>query len=137
MPNHRLIPFGDNIWIVAGKTVPFFGLPYSTRMTVVRLDDGTLWLHSPIELSRELLEEVKALGEVSYLLAPNSLHHLFVKDWQQAFPNALSYATEELAKNAAICISTNCCSANWQTRNTMPKPLGLTSWTSACFRAAL
>lgn len=39
-----------------------------------------------------------ALGEVSYLLAFNSLHHLFVKDWQQAFPNALSYATEELAK---------------------------------------
>ncbi|MGI2853303.1 DUF4336 domain-containing protein [Shewanella algae] len=98
MPNHRLNPFGDNIWIVAGKTVPFFGLPYTTRMTVVRLDDGALWLHSPIALSDGLLEEVKALGEVSYLLAPNSLHHLFVKDWQQAFPNALSYATEELTK---------------------------------------
>lgn len=98
MPNHRLNPFGDNIWIVASKTVPFFGLPSTTRMTVVRLDDGALWLQSPIALSDELLEEVKALGEVSYLLAFNSLHHLFVKDWQQAFPNALSYATEELAK---------------------------------------
>ena len=43
-----------------------------------------------------------ALGEVIDLLAPNSLHHLFVKDWQQAFPNALSYAAEELAKRRVL-----------------------------------
>ena len=36
-----------DIWIIHGPIIRFYGLPFTTRATVVRLDDGTVWLHSP------------------------------------------------------------------------------------------
>ena len=33
-----------DIWIAEGPSVPFFGVPYPTRMTLVRLSDGGLWV---------------------------------------------------------------------------------------------
>nr|WP_298137437.1 DUF4336 domain-containing protein [uncultured Pseudomonas sp.] len=83
---------GDDIWTVEGPAVPFYGMPYSTRMTVVRLADGALWLHSPVPVSEPLRRELAALGEVQYLIAPNKLHHLFIQQWLLAFPDARAYA---------------------------------------------
>ncbi|MAD46251.1 MAG: hypothetical protein CMI02_01405 [Oceanospirillaceae bacterium] len=88
----------DHIWIFDGETVPFFTLPYSTRMTVVRLPGERLWVHSPIRLTDSLQQEVSALGKVEWLIAPNHLHHLFISDWAQAFPDAQTYGTREVAK---------------------------------------
>lgn len=89
---------GDNIWTVDGDAVIFYGMPYFTRMTLVRLADGALWLHSPLELSAPLASEVSALGEVKYLVAPNKLHHLFIGQWLQAFPAAQAYSAPGLAE---------------------------------------
>ncbi|QSX38612.1 DUF4336 domain-containing protein [Shewanella sedimentimangrovi] len=84
-------PFGENIWLFDGPSVPFFGLPYSTRMTVVRLNDDELWVHSPIALTPELQQQVSGLGTVTYLIAPNKLHYLFLAQWQAAFPESRLY----------------------------------------------
>ncbi|MBY4678978.1 DUF4336 domain-containing protein [Marinobacterium arenosum] len=89
---------GENIWTFDGGTVPFFSLPYSTRMTVVRLASGALWVHSPIKLDDALKVQVDALGEVKYLIAPNSLHHLFVDAWQQSYPDAQTFGTAGVQK---------------------------------------
>ncbi len=93
-----LQPVAENVWIHDGETVPFFGLPYSTRMTVIGLAERRLWLHSPIALNAALAEELQSLGEVRYLIAPNPLHHLFLGQWQAAYPEALSYAAPGLRK---------------------------------------
>ena len=69
---------GPEIWIADGGIVSFFGYDYPTRMAVVRLDDGGLWLWSPVEATSELVEEVHALGPVRHLVSPNKLHHLFL-----------------------------------------------------------
>lgn len=53
---------GENIWIVDGEAVPFFTLPYTTRMTVVRQANYKLWIHSPIRLTPELQQEIDAFG---------------------------------------------------------------------------
>jgi hypothetical protein len=37
-----------------------------------------------------------ALGEVSYLISPNKLHHLFLAEWLEAYPSAKSYAAPGL-----------------------------------------
>lgn len=87
---------GSGIWIFEGGVVSFFAMPYSTRMTVVRLSTGQLWIHSPIALTPALRLEIDALGDVAYLVAPNALHHLFLGDWQQVYPRAKSYGTEEV-----------------------------------------
>ncbi len=56
-------------------------------MTVVRLPSSKLLLHSPIACSRELSERVAALGSPEFLIAPNRFHHIYVQDWQAAYPH--------------------------------------------------
>jgi len=87
-----------DIWTVDGSIVSLYGLPFSTRMTVVRLASGDLWIHSPIRISDRLIKEVGALGRVKHLIAPNKLHHLFMPEWMKAFPEALSYSSPGLEK---------------------------------------
>lgn len=69
----------------------FLGLELGVRMTVVRLADGTLLLHSPIRATDDVLASVRALGPVSTIVAPNRFHHLFVGEWQREFPEAALY----------------------------------------------
>jgi hypothetical protein len=86
------------IWIFDGNSVQFLGLPFSTRMTVVRLSNGELWVHSPIKLSEAIIEQIGNLGQVKYLIAPNHLHHLFLPEWISAYPSAEIYGTNEVIK---------------------------------------
>jgi hypothetical protein len=88
---------GPDIWTADGAIVSFFGFAYPTRMAVVRLDDGSLWIWSPIALSAELEREVRALGPVRHLVSPNKLHHLFLAAWQAKFPDAKLWGTASTA----------------------------------------
>ncbi len=76
-----------DLW-VAESPLRFLGLEVGARMTVIRLADSRLLVHSPIAATPELVREVQALGTVAVLVAPNRLHHLFVGEWQRAFPEA-------------------------------------------------
>lgn len=81
--------FGPNIWIAEGPTVTAAaGFAYPTRMAVIRLARGDLVIWSPVALSEALATAVNALGMVRFLVAPNGLHHSFLADWQQAYPDA-------------------------------------------------
>lgn len=85
--------FGPGIWIADGSTVTAAaGFHYPTRMAVIQLSGGGLFIWSPTELTDALRAEVDALGEVRFLIAPNSLHHLFLGDWQRFYPDARAYA---------------------------------------------
>ncbi len=77
----------EDLWVTEAP-LRFFGLEVGARMTVVRLPDGTLLLHSPIGAAPELVREVEALGPVAYLVAPNLFHHLYVGEWARACPDA-------------------------------------------------
>ncbi|QGM96735.1 DUF4336 domain-containing protein [Methylocystis parvus] len=87
-----LKPFGDEIWISDGPPVEVAGFDYPTRMAIIRLSDGNLFIWSPIALSDDLRTKVDALGKVRHLVAPNSLHHLFLDDWRCAYDDAKLYA---------------------------------------------
>lgn len=93
-----LASFGPDIWIAEGPVVSFYGFPYPTRMVVIRLGDGSLFLWSPIALTPELKAEVEALGPVAHLVSPNKIHYLFLKVWKDAHPGARIYALDELKK---------------------------------------
>jgi hypothetical protein len=82
-----------DLWAADGGIVSFFGFDYPTRMVVVRLEDGGLWLWSPIELGPEIEGEVRALGPVRHLVSPNKLHHLFLAAWRARFPDAKLWGT--------------------------------------------
>jgi hypothetical protein len=98
--------FGPDIWIADGSTVSTAGFHYGTRMAVIRISDGGLFIWSPIKLTDGLRAEVDALGEVRHLVPPNSLHHLFLGDWPLAYPNAKIYAPPRLPKKRKdICFA--------------------------------
>ena len=85
----------SDLWIT-DSPLRFLGLEVGARMTVVRLPGPKLLLHSPIAAAPDLVREVKALGPVAYIVAPNRLHHLFVGEWQGACPDALLYVAPGL-----------------------------------------
>jgi hypothetical protein len=93
-----LQPFGPNIWVVEGPVVSFYGFPYPTRMVLIRLSGGGLFVWSPTALTPELKADVDALGPVAHLVSPNKIHHLYMGEWQDAFPSAKLYASPGLAK---------------------------------------
>ena len=78
----------DGIWSTT-RPIRFLGLETGTRMTIVRLSDGRLWVHSPVGLDAELRAEVDALGEVAAIVAPSLFHHLYVGEWRAAYPHAI------------------------------------------------
>lgn len=93
-----LEPIGDQIWTcpVDFKVGGFLAL--NGRMTVIRLPDGGLWLHSPVQISDALRAEVDALGPVQHIVAPSGLHHLFAPAWMSAYPDAVLYGVRGLEK---------------------------------------
>lgn len=87
-----LTSFGPGIWITGGPTVSVAGFAYPTRMAVVRLSGGGLLVWSPVALTEAVRSEIASLGEVRVLVAPNSLHHLYLAKWREAFPSARLHA---------------------------------------------
>lgn len=83
-----LTPFADDIWSVDGPRVRAVGMSFPTRMTVVKLGDGSLWIDSPVAASRETLEQIAALGPVRYLVAPTPMHLWRLVESRTVFPDA-------------------------------------------------
>jgi hypothetical protein len=76
------------IWHVPHE-IRFAGLPIRTRMTVIRLDTGALFVHSPVPLDEAGHGALAALGSVAFIVAPNRYHHLFIRAWRERYPDAL------------------------------------------------
>ena len=83
-----LTPFADDLWIEA-REAKFWGVETGTRMTVVRLSDNSLFVHSPVALDEATRRAVDDLGEVRAVVAPSVFHHLHVGGWMRAYPGAL------------------------------------------------
>ncbi len=79
------------IW-VAPFPIRYAGTRFLTRMTVVRLQDGRLWLHSPIPLDEPLEAEIRSLGKVAFIIAPSTFHHLYVSKAMRLWPQARTFA---------------------------------------------
>jgi hypothetical protein len=62
-----------------------------TRMTVIKLGSGGLFLHSPTKLDEETRRALYALGEVRAVIAPSRAHHMFVGDYIRTWPDAKLY----------------------------------------------
>jgi hypothetical protein len=88
-----LTSMGTNLWFADGGIVSFNGFDYPTRMVIVRLADGGLWLWSPVKRTVEAEDEIRALGPVRHIVSPNKLHFLFLGEWQAAFPDAKLWGT--------------------------------------------
>jgi len=86
---------------VTERALRFGGLNIGTRMTVVRLAGGELFLHSPVSLDLELRRELEGVGKVRFVVAPNKMHHLFAGVYKEAWPDAELYCAPGLEEKRA------------------------------------
>ena len=89
--------FAPSLYLADGPDVPFLGFPYPTRMAVARLSSGALWVWSPIALTPALAQEIEAIGPVREIVSPNKIHHLFLQEWAEHWPEARLHAPPGLA----------------------------------------
>ena len=85
--NPPLRELARDLW-VAERPQRFYGLEVGTRMTVIRLAEGSLLLHSPVALDPALRGALDALGSVRFAVAPNRVHHLHAGEVARAYPEA-------------------------------------------------
>ena len=69
-------------------------------MTVVRLSNGDLFLHSPIKFDERLAKELRQLGKVRHLVSPNQFHYAHIGEWAKAFFETISWASPRVRRRA-------------------------------------
>ncbi|MCC5894087.1 MAG: DUF4336 domain-containing protein [Alkalibacterium sp.] len=103
-PLNKLKKVDENIWIVDGGLIKMsvmnVGIPFSTRMTIIKLKDGSLWCHSPIKPDHGLMNAINQLGEVKHLVSPNKIHYAYISEWKTSYPNATTWSSPGVEERA-------------------------------------
>ncbi len=76
----------------------FGALPFTTRMTVIKLESGGIWIHSPVLPTEDRCTFIDQLGPVRFLIAPNKIHSLGIAPWRALYPSAEVWASPEFSK---------------------------------------
>ena len=104
-PINVLKSVGEDLWVVDGPLVKmsFLGIsiPFPTRMVVVRLQSGELFLWSPTELVEGLRSQIDGLGPVRHLVSPNKLHYVHIPAWKATYPEAVAWASPGVRERVA------------------------------------
>lgn len=73
---------------VGERQLWFSGVRLRSRMTVIRLADGKLWVHSASEPTPALCDELDSLGPIGWVVVPNRYHHLHAAAMKARYPKA-------------------------------------------------
>ena len=105
-PLNTLKAVGQDLWVVDGPLIRFgpraLSMPFPTRMTVIRLGDSELFIHSPTALSPELAEELECwAGHPRWIVGPSRLHYWWIPEWHSAYPQAEVYLAPRIREQSA------------------------------------
>jgi hypothetical protein len=92
--------FASGLWTIAAP-LRVAGSEFGTRMTIVRVGDGGLVLIAPCPIDAALEAEIRALGQVRAVIAPNTFHHFYFLDALKRFPEAAAFLAEGVAEKLA------------------------------------
>jgi uncharacterized protein DUF4336 len=98
--DETLTALAPDLW-VATRALKIAVGDIGTRMTVVRLADGGLFLHSPVRLDDATRRALDAIGPVRCVVAPSAVHHLHVGDYLAAYPEARTFGAPGVAAKRA------------------------------------
>lgn len=79
------------------------GLTLSGKMTIVRVRDDRLVLISPVALDAATDAQIRALGSVVAVVAPNSFHYLFAGPYASAFKGCATWLAPGLRERVPTC----------------------------------
>lgn len=87
----------DGIWCHRAQ-YRFGALELPHAVTVIRKRDGGLIVHSPARLDDATRNALKALGDVAAIVWPSWWHDLYLRQWADAYPDALLYVAPDLRR---------------------------------------
>src|ERR1022692_3583171 len=88
----------DNLWLFE-KSIRFGPVPLPHTMTVVRLPNSGLFVHSPTRLDPTTMAEFASLGPVDSIVWPSWWHDMYLRDYAAAFPDAKLFGSPLLVKS--------------------------------------
>jgi hypothetical protein len=83
LPHGPIEELAENLWRVQGS-VPMMSL--KRTMTVARLGDGRLAIHSAIALDEAAMKKLEAWGTPAYLIVPNAYHRMDLPAFKHRYP---------------------------------------------------
>jgi hypothetical protein len=88
--------------IIAAKSIP--GIPSATLnvATFVRVKSGALACINPVAMDDDLVARVRALGDVTHVVAPSKYHNEQLSSALEAFPGAKAWGVPAHAGYAAV-----------------------------------
>jgi hypothetical protein len=91
-----LTSLAPEIW-VAEAPLRWLGVEVGRRMTVIRLSNGELLVHSPAELTADLRDAFADLGNVRFVVPASKFHgHLYMEQYREAYPQVELFAAPGL-----------------------------------------
>jgi hypothetical protein len=87
----------DGLW-ECNQPLRVLGMHLGHRMTVARLPDQSLWVHSPVAYSPALACALAELGPVAHLVAPNYMHDTYLEGWLPRYPEVRFHAPRSFHK---------------------------------------
>ena len=101
MTTRALEQVAADLWVAEGP-LRYLEFEMGRRMAVIRLSDGGLLVHSPIELTDALRRQLDRLGGVRFVVPASNLHgHLFMEQYVDAYPGVSLFAAPGLAEKRA------------------------------------
>ncbi len=85
----ELIP--GQIW-VSDSPLRVYGIEFGHRTTVIRLNDGSLFVHAPGRLDAAFRNALEKLGEPRFFVCPGAWHDAFIDRPFHEYPDARVYA---------------------------------------------
>lgn len=83
LPHGPLVQLAPRVWQVTGS-LKNMALP--RNMTLWRMDDGGLWIHSAIACDDATMAQIEAIGPPEVLVVPNGQHRLDAGVWKARYP---------------------------------------------------
>lgn len=104
-----------DVWQVPGPSIHIPGggkLPICS--TVIRLADHSVLVYSPVDLDDTAAAAISAIGDVSHLIVPSTLHHLFAEAASRRWPQATVHAAPGVRqKQPALRIDRELPAGDW------------------------
>src|SRR5215472_6378175 len=87
----------DGVWYHRAQ-YRFGALGFPHAVTVIRKRDGGLIIHSPARLDDATRSALKSLGDIVAIIWPSWWHDLHLRQWADAYPEALLYVAPDLRR---------------------------------------
>jgi hypothetical protein len=96
--------FAENVSVIDGPPVRDMGIWFTTRMVIVKLSNGSLWLDSPVSVPPHILEQITAMGPVRYIVAGTPRHVWRLEEWHALFPQAQLWGPPQMRDKFKIMV---------------------------------